>query len=351
VTSSSIRIRAVLAELDALGISVEELVAARDLTPKATQCQTVLEYLAVVEASYGASTAGTYRSYWSVFAALHGDKSVSSVTYDDCAAVVAAATERARGRRGSDGRGAQENCIAALRAFFERARRSGLLSENPARDLAKPRRHPGRRRGLTVEEVDSLRSAIAETSRDPALDLLLVAFHLQTGARRQGALSLRIGDLDLARSTIWLHEKFGIDREQPIGASLLDAIGQLARERGGVSPTDAVFRLGRHRDGQHPPLSRRHYNTLFDRARPRLDWAARTEIGAHVLRHTAITNVERLAGMAVAAAFAGHRPAGVTAGYAKAGIHEVAAVVARLTGEPHPLAPTADGASQEPKSW
>ncbi|MGI9028377.1 MAG: hypothetical protein ACR2HP_00075 [Ilumatobacteraceae bacterium] len=61
-------------------------------------------------------------------------------------------------------------------------------------------------------------------------------------------------------------------------------------------------------------------------------------MSAHVLRHTAITNVARLAGYATAQAFAGHTPPTVTGRYIHATLAEVAAVVAVLTGEPHPFA-------------
>jgi len=46
-----------------------------------------------------------------------------------------------------------------------------------------------------------------------------------------------------------------------------------------------------------------------------------------VLRHTAITAVERVAGFAVAQANAGHQPGSVTGTYTKTSIHEVASAV------------------------
>ena len=61
-------------------------------------------------------------------------------------------------------------------------------------------------------------------------------------------------------------------------------------------------------------------------------------MSAHVLRHTAITAVDRLAGYPIAQAFAGHAPPSVTGRYLHASIAEVAAAVAVLTGEAHPLA-------------
>jgi len=86
------------------------------------------------------------------------------------------------------------------------------------------------------------------------------------------------------------------------------------------------------------PMSARRYSTIFDRARVCLDWADRTPVSAHVLRHTAITAVGQLGGYPVAQAFAGHAPPSVTGRYLHASIAEIAAAVATLTGESHPLA-------------
>ena len=61
-------------------------------------------------------------------------------------------------------------------------------------------------------------------------------------------------------------------------------------------------------------------------------------------RHTILTWVERNFGYAVARACAGHTDggseAGATATYVRASLAEVAAALAALTGEPHPLATT-----------
>lgn len=62
------------------------------------------------------------------------------------------------------------------------------------------------------------------------------------------------------------------------------------------------------------PITARRYNTIFDRARTCLSWADRTPVSAHVLRHTAITALGRLAGYPVAQSLRwprpiiGHRP-------------------------------------------
>ena len=60
--------------------------------------------------------------------------------------------------------------------------------------------------------------------------------------------------------------------------------------------------------------------------------------------HTTLTWVERNFGYAVARAYAGHAgggsETGATSTYVRASLAEVAAALAALTGEPHPLATT-----------
>jgi len=60
--------------------------------------------------------------------------------------------------------------------------------------------------------------------------------------------------------------------------------------------------------------------------------------------HTILTWVERNFGYAVARAYAGHTDSGsdtgATSTYVRASLAEVAAALAALTGEPHPLATT-----------
>jgi len=147
-----------------------------------------------------------------------------------------------------------------------------------------------------------------------------------------------VKDLDHTRQTIWLREKFGTEREQPVSRTLLQSIIDLAAVRGSTRPDDPAL-VTLHRDGGRlAPLSDRTYDRIFTRVQGQVTWSARTPLTAHVLRHTAITAVERVAGFAVAARFAGHTPGSVTGTYTKADITEVAAAVARLTGEPHPLA-------------
>jgi len=213
-----------------------------------------------------------------------------------------------------------------------RAVAAGHLVTNPAAGLTRPRRSASRRRALDDTEIGELVDAVRTTSNDPDLDLLLVRFHLETGARRQGALNLELRDLDVRRATVWLREKNDHQREQPVSPSLVALLGRHARSRD-AGADGPVFRTLRGR-----PIGGRRYDLLFARARTCLAWDPRTPVSAHVLRHTAITKVGRLAGYPVAQAFAGHVAPTVTGRYLHATLAEVAAAVASLTAEAHPLA-------------
>lgn len=329
-----VRARVLLAEATTLGVTIEDLIAVSGDAPKVARVPTLGEYVSTIRPSFSKGTADTYMSYWRLAVERLGERPIDRVGVDDCEAVVADAVARAqRNRPGTEGRSARENCIGALRALFARAERAGLVVRSPAVGLDKPRRLANRRRALDESELTEVIDAVRATSQDPDLDLLLVRFHLESGARREGALNLRVRDLDGRRSSVWLREKFGIEREQPVSPSLMAALEVHHNDREGVGADDGVFRSGRGR-----AITRRRYNTLFDRARPCLSWAERTPVSAHVLRHTAITAVERHAGYAVAQAFAGHGAVSVTGTYTRARIGEVAAAVAALTGEAHPLA-------------
>lgn len=93
------------------------------------------------------------------------------------------------------------------------------------------------------------------------------------------------------------------------------------------------------RTGAARPLRRA---PLWVRIGEHLPWVHAQQISTHWLRHTTLTWVERNFGYAIARAYAGHSgsggDAGTTATYVRATIHEVAAALAALTSEPHPLA-------------
>jgi integrase/recombinase XerC len=136
-----------------------------------------------------------------------------------------------------------------------------------------------------------------------------------------------------------LREKGDTQRWQPVSPTLMRHLLAHWDERGdGDARTTA--QLLRYLNRR--PITYRRYDGLWVRLGRHLPWVATQAISAHWLRHTIITWVERTFGYAVARAFAGHGDSGgdvgSTATYIKADLAEIAAAVATLTGEPHPLA-------------
>ncbi len=116
--------------------------------------------------------------------------------------------------------------------------------------------------------------------------------------------------------------------------------------RGGL---DSARRLLRYADGR--PITSRRYDHLWQRLGQHLPWVETQQISTHWIRHTILTWVERRFGFAVAQAYAGHEDHGrggkTMATYVRAGLPEVAAALAALTGEAHPMATNAPVPSLE----
>lgn len=327
--------------LRANDLTVDDLTAA--MTGDRPAALTVAEFLPTVKAVTKKGSVGTYGTYWNLLVAELGDKALDAVVTSDLSKVAAKA--RANARRRSERRGyrggqsAEENCVAAMRRFFKVAVDDRLVTSNPAADVPKPKRGSSKRRSLNDAELKELYAACL-TTHDPSLDTLLFRFHLETGARRGGVLALTLERLDFERRSVLLCEKGETERWQPVSLTLLRLLAEHAESRGAVNSSDAVFRRNPP-EGKTVgvPITDRHYDGLVDHWHAETKCAAKHDVTAHWLRHTAITTVERIAGFGVAQAFAGHAPNGVTTTtYIKAMEGEVAAAVALMTGEDHPLA-------------
>lgn len=234
------------------------------------------------------------------------------------------------------GHGAQRNVIEAARRFFQVAVDDGLIASSPVAALTPVARPQRRARALRPGQLEELWHAVISGGDDPELDGLLVWFHLETGARRGGALGLRVRDIKADQCGVVLFEKG--DREsapQPISRQLLEALLHHAHRRGGGQPGDAVFHYRDSTPEQPHQLGRKRYETLYTRIRTGLPWARELWTRNHDLRHTAITMVERASGStAVARLFARHSGTTTTDGYTTADLDELQEALGRYLGRP-----------------
>ena len=326
--------------LERMGLTPADLLTAPAARPAAP---TFAGYIPVVSALVSDGCRKAYGSYWNRVTDQWGDRGIDEPTPSEIRQLVQYVRANVVPRRNSrGGRSAAEHLIAALRCMYKHAEEDGLIdpADNPARKVDKPRRLPSTRRAVADKRLAEINHAAASTGDDPELDTLILRLHTETACRRGGALGLRPQDLDPEQCLILLREKGETVRWQPVSPTLMAALLGHAGER--HAPADG--QLLRYRNGRR--ITYRRYDHLWERLGRSLPWVRAQQISMHWIRHTTLTWVERNFGYAVAKAYAGHTDngsdAGATATYVRATTHEVAAALAALTGEPHPLA-TQDG--------
>ena len=335
-TSQQAAVEAALLLLERMGLSAADLAAAPHARPAVP---TFAEYVPVVSAAVTAGTRRAYGSYWNRVVEHWGGRRLDEPTPSEIRQLMAYVKTHVVARRNArGGRSAQEHLVAALRCLYRHAQDDGLIAEadNPARKVAKPRRLPSTRRAVPDTRLAEINQAAATTGNDPELDTLLLRLHTETACRRGGALALRPQDLDPDQCLVLLREKGETVRWQPVSPTLMAHLQQHAQDR--HAPRGG--QLLRYASGQ--PITTRRYDHLWTRIGRHLPWVATQQISTHWLRHTTLTWVERNFGYAVAHAYAGHTDsggdAGATSTYVRASVSEVAAALAALAGEPHPLA-------------
>jgi integrase/recombinase XerC len=334
--SQQAAVDAALLILERMGLSPDDLTALPRQRPTAP---TFADYVPVVSAQVTDGTRKAYGSYWNRLTDQWGGRRLDEPTPSEIRQLMKTVKSHAVVRRnGRGGRGAAENFIAALRCLYRHAEDDGLIDEkaNPARKVDKPRRLPSTRRAIADTRLAEINQIATTTGDDPELDSLILRLHTETACRRGGALALRPDDLDREQCLVRLREKGETVRWQPVSPTLMAGLVRHAEER--HAPPDG--RLLRYRNGR--PVTYRRYDGLWVRIGRHLPWVRTQQISTHWIRHTTLTWVERNFGFAVAHAYAGHTDggadAGVTATYVRATLTEVAAALAALTGEAHPLA-------------
>jgi integrase/recombinase XerC len=305
---------------------------------------TFAEYVPVVAATVTAGTRRAYGSYWNRVVDHWADRRLDEPTPSQIRQLMTQVKADVVARRnGRGGRSAAEHLVAALRCVYRHAEDDGLITaaDNPARTVAKPRRLPTARQAIPDTRLAQINEIAATTGNDPELDTLLLRLHTETACRRGGALALRPDDLDPDQCLIRLREKGETVRWQPVSPTLIARLLQHAQDR--HAPRGG--QLLRYATGQ--PITSRRYDHLWTRIGTHLPWVRTQMVSMHWIRHTTLTWVERNFGYAIARAYAGHAESsgetGATSTYVRASLNEVAAALAALTAEPHPLAPLSEG--------
>ncbi|WP_433620870.1 tyrosine-type recombinase/integrase [Nocardia sp. CA-120079] len=318
--------------LTQMGISPADLVTTGAAAP------TFGEVIPKVRARLSEGTLRTYNTHFEHLLAAWSDHRLDEPTKTDLeekARSIQAAAQTNRASRG--GACAVQHFISAVRCIYRYGEDNGWIRpcDNPARQLTMPVRRPSHRYAIPSGQLAEICQTAATTGDDPELDALILRLHIETACRRGGALALRPHDLDPDQCLVYLREKDGTDRWQPVSPTLMRHLLDHAEQRN--SPQSG--QLLRYRNGK--PITARRFDYIWRRVGEALPWVATQGISMHWLRHTTLTWVERTFSYAVAREYAGHRgkAPGTTATYVKSHLQEVAAALSILTAEPHPLVP------------
>ena len=311
------------AVIEALGVSPNDL---RVLAAALETGQRIVRVRGVAEAQLAALPRDhRYAKSLDRLIRWAGDDDAAAVRAADVAGWMRRAGEEARqDPRARHGVGAEEAMVLATRAAFAAAIDAGVIRQNPAAQVRLPDRPLSRRTALSADRLEQAHLCLLAHSRDPELDDLVFQFLRETACRRQGAIQLSHDGLAPATRAVRLIEKYAKQRWVPVSAHLIGRlVSHAALRHDGCA-------LVLHRDnGGH--LNDKWFEG-FARRIQSLPWAAELGVSAHWIRHTTITDIERIAGMRVAAAYAGHSDGnfGVTGTYTKASPEELRLAHGRL---------------------
>lgn len=204
-------------------------------------------------------------------------------------------------------------------------------------------RDPDARRALEPDELLDTLELLPTLCPDPLLVRVGLQLFRETAVRRGTSFALEIGDLRLG--TLDPERLLDIDHRpdhdvyikapipksrrradlritRPLAAALLSV-----HERNPAEPKLLKY-------GNGSPIGANFWHAQFQRLDAERPWAAEIDMGPHYLRHTTLTDVERIAGTAVSRRFGTHAPSARDAHrvYTKASRTEVFAVHRLLFG-------------------
>ncbi len=211
-------------------------------------------------------------------------------------------------RRGLSAR-SRARVLSAVRGLFGFLAREGVITEDPSRELHRPRL--GRRLPETISR-ETVGQLLEGDGPDPLTerDLAMVELIYATGLRVSEVISLKVSQVKLEAGYLTVVGKGRKERAVPIGAYAHDRVlayigdvrPQILRRR--LSPYLFVTRVGR-------PMTRQAFWQRLRRLARRMD--VRDHISPHTLRHAFATHlVEGGADLRAVQMMLGHADIGTT---------------------------------------
>lgn len=180
-----------------------------------------------------------------------------------------------------------------LNVYFNWCIKKNYITENPLKDIPKPKMPQQMPKSLTEKEAMQLMRAVASLPTDysftKARNKALVATFMFTGIRKNELMNLRVSDVDLENDFIYVEKgKGGKRREIPIEESILKPILLEYHEHRIRLCKDSQWFFNGTFSGRGDNDNKIGISTV-DRLLRRLGAICKRNVSAHKLRHTFAT--------------------------------------------------------------
>lgn len=178
--------------------------------------------------------------------------------------------------------------LASLRTFFQYCIRQGLLSSNPAKEVATPKVPKRVPKFLTVDEVFALLNVPMDNEILGARDKAIMELLYASGIRVGELVALDVADLDLSGGTVRVMGKGRKERIVPMGDKACRALSAYLELRPALVPdgSDEEALFVNRRGGRLTARSvERMLNKYIQRS------GLQKKVTPHVLRHTFATHL------------------------------------------------------------
>jgi integrase len=265
----------------------------------------------------------------------------------------------------TDGRGAAESAISGTRWVLRWSmnKKDTGVKANVAMGVKTPSRQEIEPRSLSPEQFLEIFGVAVTTGRDPELDGLILRHQLIQGVRRGGVLVLKCGGLDAGKVTVkYWDQKKKTHRTRPSTAHHMASLLAHVSERGPriAAPADAPAHLRREgllalqdsdpvfynrptdtRDAEGNllhrevhPITRKKFETLYNRIKRHLPWADDQWLRPHDMRHTSAAVIDEVAGQQMAQLHLAHDSSSSTSYYTRKHHAELAKLKEDIFGAP-----------------
>lgn len=223
----------------------------------------------------------------------------------------------------------QMKIIATFRAFGHWLVASGVINDNPAKNLHAQPEQPRPPRALSRRIIQRMVDAAHHTGN--RRDALILELLVNSGMRASEIAGIQIEDLERGARTTWVKitGKGAKVRRVPLPKHIGGLIDQYLADRHAHSP---VPLRGALLVGQRGGITRTTINDTVQMLAHRANLTAdeRASVTPHAFRHTVATRLVRQRDIVTAADMLGHRDINTTRRYAKASAIELEQAVESL---------------------